>query len=167
MKKIFSLIIIGCLFFTLFIPTNVFAAVGGEQTEWQDIVLSDEEFEKILSNNPDNNIMPYTSGLIDSCSIAISKSGSKLIIAGKTSCESSVTKCGFTKVIVQRRSSSSASWSNYQTYNDLYKDARTYTLSKSLSVPSGYQYRVICTHYAKKNIFSTQKIDNTSNTIKF
>lgn len=167
MKKIFSLIIIGCLFFTLFIPTNVFAAVGGEQTEWQDIVLSDEEFEKILSNNPDNNIIPHTSGLIDSYSIAISKSGSKLIIAGKTSCENSVTKCGFTKVIVQRRSSSSASWSNYQTYNDLYKDARTYTLSKSLSVPSGYQYRVICTHYAKKNILSTQKIDNTSNTLTF
>lgn len=31
-----------------------FAAVGGEEAEWQDIVLSDEEFEEILSNNPDN-----------------------------------------------------------------------------------------------------------------
>lgn len=167
MKKIFSLIIVGCLIFTLFIPTNVFAAVGGEQTEWQDIVLSDEEFEKILSNNSDNNIMPFTSGLINSYSIGISKNGNDLIIAGKTNCTSNVTKCGFTKVIVQRRSSSSASWSNYQTYNDLYKDARTYALSKKLSVSSGYQYRVICTHYAKVNIFSTEKIDNTSNTIKF
>ena len=167
MKKIFTLIITTCLFLTLFIPTDAFAAVGVEQSEWQDIVLSDEEFEKILSNNPNNNIMPHTSGLIDSYSIAISKSGSNLIIAGKTSCVSSVTKCGFTKVIVQRRSSSSASWSNYQTYNDLYKEARSYTLSKSLSVPSGYQYRVICTHYAKKSSLSTQKIDNTSNTLTF
>ncbi len=167
MKKIFSLIVVGCLFFTLLIPTNAFASVGGEQAEWQDIVLSDEEFEKILSNNVNNKIMPYASGLINNYSIAISKSGSNLIIAGTTYGKSNVTKCGFTKVTVQRKSSSSTSWSNYQTYNDLYKDARSYTLSKTLSVPSGYEYRVICTHYAKVNIFSTQKIDNTSNTIKF
>lgn len=167
MKKIFSLIVVGCLFFTMFIPTNAFAAVGIEQAEWQDIVLSDEEFEEILSNNPNNKIMPLASGLIDSYSIAISRNGNNLIIVGKTQGSTDVTKCGFTKVTVQRRSSSSASWSNYQTYNDLYKDARTYTLSKSLSVPSGYQYRVICTHYAKVNIFSTEKKDNTSNTVKF
>ncbi|MCC8073936.1 MAG: hypothetical protein LIO62_07420 [Clostridiales bacterium] len=167
MKKIFSLIIIGCLVFTLFVPANVFAADIKEQSEWQDIVLSDEEFEKILSNNPNNNIITYASGLIDSYSIGISKSGSDLIIAGKTTCTSNVTKCGFTKVIVQRRSSSTASWSNYKTYSDLYKDARSYTLSKKLSVTSGYQYRVTCTHYAKKSLLSTEKIDNTSNIVTF
>lgn len=42
-----------------------FAAVGGEEAEWQDIVLSDEEFEEILSNNPDNQITPLSSDLID------------------------------------------------------------------------------------------------------
>lgn len=167
MKKTFSLIVVVCLFVTMFIPTNAFAAVGIEQAEWQDIVLSDEEFEEILSKNPNNIIAPYASGLINEYSIAISKSGSNLIIAGKTNGSSEVKQCGFTKVTVQRRSSSSTSWSNYQTYNDLYRDARTYTLSKTLSVPSKYEYRVICTHYAKVNIFSTQKIDNTSNTIKF
>lgn len=167
MKKIYRLIIVGCLIFTLFIPTNVLAAVTEKQTEWQDIVLSEEEFDEILSNNPNNNISVYKSGLIDSYSIGISKNGNNLIIAGKTNCTSNVTKCGFTKVIVQRRSSNRESWRNYQTYKDLYKSARTYALSKKLSVSSGYQYRVICTHYAKVNVFSTEKIDNTSNTIKF
>ena len=167
MQKIFNLLIVGCLIFTLFIPTNVFGAVGGEDTEWLDIVLSDEEFEKILSNNPNNNVMLYATGLINIYSIAIKKSGNNLIIAGKTQGSSDVIKCGFKEVKIQRRSNSSSSWSNYKTYTDLYNDSRTYTLSKSISVPAGYQYRVTCTHYAKKNIFSTQKIDNTSNTLTF
>ena len=40
-------------------------------------------------------------------------------------------------------------------------------ISKSLTVTSGYQYRVTCTHYAKKSLLSTQKINNTSNTVTF
>lgn len=95
-----------------------FAAVGGEEAEWQDIVLSDEEFEEILSNNPDNQITPLSSDLINRHSIAIQKNGNCLIIAGTTYGSSEVSKCGFTKVSIQRRSNSSASWSNYQTYPD-------------------------------------------------
>ena len=65
MKKIINLVITGCLIFALLIPQVAFAAVGGEEAEWQDIVLSDEEFEEILSNNPDNQIMPLSSDLIN------------------------------------------------------------------------------------------------------
>lgn len=144
-----------------------FAAVGGEEAEWQDIVLSDEEFEEILSNNPDNQIMPLSSDLINRHSIAIQKNGNSLIIAGTTYGSSEVSKCGFTKVSIQRRSNSSASWSNYQTYSDLYNNSHQYILSKSISVPSGYQYRVTCTQYAKKNLVSTQKINGTSNILTF
>lgn len=136
-----------------------FAAVGGEEAEWQDIVLSDEEFEEILSNNPDNQIMPLSSDLINRHSIAIQKNGNSLIIAGTT--------YGSSEVSIQRRSNSSASWSNYQTYSDLYNNSHQYILSKSISVPSGYQYRVTCTHYAKKNLVSTQKINGTSNILTF
>lgn len=136
-----------------------FAAVGGEEAEWQDIVLSDEEFEEILSNNPDNQITPLSSDLINRHSIAIQKNGNCLIIAGTT--------YGSSEVSIQRRSNSSASWSNYQTYSDLYNNSHQYILSKSISVPSGYQYRVTCTHYAKKNLVSTQKINGTSNILTF
>lgn len=108
-----------------------FAAVGGEEAEWQDIVLSDEEFEEILSNNPDNQIMPLSSDLINRHSIAIQKNGNSLIIAGATYGSSEVSKCGFTKVSIQRRSNSGASWSNYQTYSDLYNNSHQYILSKA------------------------------------
>lgn len=167
MKKIINLIITGCLIFALLIPQVAFAAVGGEEAEWQDIVLSDEKFEEILSNNPDNQIMPLSSDLINRHSIAIQKNGNSLIIAGATYGSSEVSKCGFTKVSIQRRSNSGASWSNYQTYSDLYNNSHQYILSKSISVPSGYQYRVTCTHYAKKNVVSTQKINATSNILTF
>ena len=126
-----------------------------------------EEFEEILSNNPDNQITPLSSDLINRHSIAIQKNGNCLIIAGTTYGSSEVSKCGFTKVSIQRRSNSSASWSNYQTYSDLYNNSHQYILSKSISVPSGYQYRVTCTHYAKKNLVSTQKINGTSNILTF
>ena len=111
-----------------------FAAVRGEEAEWQDIVLSDEEFEEILSNNPDNQITPLSSDLINRHSIAIQKNGNCLIIAGTTYGSSEVSKCGFTKVSIQRRSNSSASWSNYQTYSDLYNNSHQYILSKSIAV---------------------------------
>lgn len=167
MKKIIRLIITVCLMLTLLIPNVVFAAVGGEQTDWKDIYLSDEETKEILDLNPENQIITMASGLIREHKLSISKSGNSLIIVGRTSGANGVSKCGFTKITIQRRNNSSASWSNYKTYNDLYNNSAYYSLSKSLSVTSGYQYRVIGTHYAKKSIINTQKVNNTSNTLTF
>ena len=42
-----------------------------------------------------------------------------------------------------------------------------YNLSKSLTVDKGYQYRVTATHYAKKSLFSTQKVDSTTGYLTF
>jgi hypothetical protein len=106
-----------------------------------------------------------SSGLILSYGIAVSKSGSNLLIAGKTICDLDIIKCGFTVVTIKRRTSSSASWTTYKTYEDLYNSTSSYTLAKSIAVPTGYQYRVYCTHYAKKSLISTEKINNSSNII--
>lgn len=165
MKKIIRMVLVSCMILSLLIPNVAFAASGEIQEDWQDIILSEEEFEEVLSNNPSNEIQPLAAGLIDSYSIGIAKDGNTLIIAGKTSGSTDVKKCGFSEVIIQRRANSSSSWANYLTYKDLYIDARIYALTKRINMPSGYQYRVKCTHYAKKNIFSVEKIDNVSNTV--
>lgn len=165
MKKIVRLLILSCLIATCLIPNVAFAAVGTSQPEWQDVTLTDEEFDAILSLNPNNEITPYATGLITGKNIAVSKSGNTLIIVGKTQGSSDVTKCGFSEVTIQRRKNANSSWSDYQTYKDLYSESKSYQLAKRVTVSSGYQYRVTCTHYAKKNIFSTQKIDNTSNIV--
>lgn len=165
MKKFLKLMLISLLIFTFLIPYTAFAETEEAIPEWQDIELTEEEFNALLANNPDNALSTYTTGLIIRYAISLSKSGEYLIITGLTNGTGEVVKCGFTKVTLQRRKDSNSSWENYVSYSGLYNDTRTYNLSKTLAVPSGYQYRVTCTHYAKKSFFSTEKINNTSNTV--
>lgn len=166
MKKVLKLSIVSLLLFTFLVPYTAFAKADETNLEWQDIELSEEEFNAILENNPANDIAPYTSGLITLYRIAISKSGnSSLVIAGQTNCSTGVVKSGFTIVTIQQRKNSSSSWSNCETYKDIYSESRVCNLSKTVPVTSGYQYRVTCTHYAKKNFLSTEKINNISNIV--
>ena len=168
MKKAFLSVISVFMVIVTLVPT-AFAA-NEELPEWHDLVLTQEEFNAILANNTIHTVDEDTraTGLIAAYAIAISKSGTNTLnIAGKTTGTSQVVKAGFKEVVVQRRASSSASWTDYVTYEDIYVDMGSYTIAKSLTVPTGYQYRVTCIHYAKKNIFSVQKIDNVSNVIQF
>ncbi len=168
MKKILLSVITLVMVMVTMVPT-VFAQTE-QTTEWQDMVWTQDEFNAILSNNTIYTVDEDTraTGLIAAYAIAISKSGTNTLnIAGMTTGTGDVVKAGFTEVVVQRRASSSASWSDYVTYEDLYWDTGSYNLAKSLTVPTGYQYRVTCEHYAKKNFLSVQKIDNVSNVIQF
>lgn len=102
------------------------------------------------------------SGLILSYALSISKSGTSIVIKGKTSGSFDVVKCGFKNLTVERRKSSSSSWSDYYDYGDVYVNSTVSTVNTTLSVASGYQYRVTCKHYAKKSLLSTQTISNAS-----
>lgn len=149
----------------LFIFQANLVVFADNEPDWQDVILSQEQFDEILSQNPDNQLNPRTSGLILMYAISMSASGNTLLIAGKTICDPDVTKSGFTVVTLKRRESSLDSWSTYKTYEDLYNNSSSCFISKSITVPKGYQYRVYCTHYAKKNLFSREKIDNASNAL--
>lgn len=102
------------------------------------------------------------SGLILSYGISIEKSGTSIVIKGKTSCAADVVKCGFKNLTVERRKNSSSSWADYYDYGDVYSESTASTISTTLAVASGYQYRVTCKHYAKKSLLSTQTISNAS-----
>ena len=139
------------------VPTTVLASV-----ETDNAYFTKEEFESYEHIYADG-ITTHATNLIDSNNLGIAKKdATTLLISGYTYGSSEVKKCGFTKVVVQRKKSTESSWSNYQTYKDLYSDSTRYNLSKSLTVEKGYQYRVTATHYAKKSLFSTQKIDSTT-----
>ena len=168
MKKfllsVFSVIMV---MFTL-VPTAF--AENEQKPEWQDLILTQEEFNAILANNIIHTVDEETraNNLIHAYAIAISKSGTNTLnIAGVTTGTADVVKAGFKELVVQRRVNSSSAWTDYITYKDLYWDTGSYVLAKSITVPTGYQYRVTCIHYAKKNIFSVQKIDNVSNVLTF
>lgn len=164
MKKVFKSVFLICLSIIMMMPISAFGAEE-EIADWEDIILSQEEFDSIMSPYEKSNSYARTVGLIQVYGIALSKSGSNLIVAGKTFCLSEVVKCGFSEVKIQRRKNSSYSWSTYLTYSDMYSNSFSYTFSKKLTPATGYQYRVTCTHYAKKNILSTEKINNTSNIV--
>lgn len=106
-------------------------------------------------------------GLILSYSLSITKSGTTLKIAGSTGCNPDVVKCGFKNLTVERRLNSSCSWEDYYEYGNVYVDEASAALSTSLTVESGYQYRVTTKHYAKQNIILVQTISNESNIIQF
>lgn len=163
MRRVLKSISLILLALVMLVPTTAFAAEE-EAPEWQDITMSDEELDEFLAPYMVDNTMSRASGLIAYYGIAIQKSGTSLKIAGKTACVSGVTKCGFTEVIVQRRARSTDSWSQYTKYTDLYSNSGGYVLTKTITPPSGYQYRISCTHYAKK-ILSTEKIPNISNIV--
>lgn len=139
--------------------------IGGEDVNdgWEELDLTDEEIDEILALNTQNNIQPMATGLIVSYNIAVAHDGSTLKIVAKTIGSYEVVKAGFTKIVVQRRLGAAYSWSNYSTTNDIYRDSNSYTYAVGKTVATGYQYRATCVHYAKKNILSVQKINNTSN----
>lgn len=162
MKKFLSVFLTILMAICCLTPSYAFAASNSEF----DSEFTQQEFES-LEHTYAVSIQTYSSGLIVDKNLGIAKSNNNLLITGFTSGNSSVVKCGFTKVIVQRRASSSASWSNYKTFDDLYSESNYYKLSKSLPVDKGYQYRVTATHYAKKSLLSTQKIDATTGYLSF
>lgn len=160
MKKYLSIIL------SIFIAACCFVPCTSLAADNDDVIISETEFEE-LEHTYAEYIETRATGLIVSKKLGIAKSGGSLVISGYTTGTSSVIKCGFTKVVIQQRKSSSDSWRTYKSYSDLYSDSNTYTLGKTISVTSGYQYRVTATHYAKQSLLSTQKIEATTPYLQF
>ena len=162
-KKLFitMIVLIQCFSFSAF-ATN-------EKVELQDCDITLEEFESLEHYYAEyDNDLSRATGLITAKSLAIAKSGSNLIITGKTvGDENNVTKCGFEKLTVERRANSSSSWSEYSSYSNLYESDSSYTLSKSVEVDAGYQYRVVGEHRAYDGWFVYESVEATTTYIQF
>lgn len=155
MKKIFSIFL--CL--VILISTLVFDVIASDKEEIEPILLSFSLTEEAKMSYYSNE---RASGLITTYGLSLEKTGTVLKIYGLTQGSPVVEKCGFKNLVIQRRASSSDSWKDYYDYGDVYVDGYAANLSTTLSVVSGYQYRISCKHYAKKNIFSVETIANTS-----
>lgn len=161
MKKYITLLFTFIILITSLIPFNAFAADSTEDEAY----FTREEFEALEHTYSENVI--NTTGLITKNKIGIAKDGNKILISGYTQGTDEVQKVGFTEVVIQRKKASESKWSDYITYKSLYSDSNYYSLSKSVAVEGGYQYRVTAIHYAKKSLLSTQKIDATTGYLTF
>lgn len=156
MKRLVSLLLCAILLFT----SLVFSANA----------LNEEVVGDCLSTLPPLEGVSETAesrvtGLIYIYALEISVTGSSIKILAETYCDDSVVKSGFKNLIVQRKKVTDSSWSDYHDYGNLYSESYSASINTTLAVESGYQYRVSCKHYAKKNILLTQSISNTSNVV--
>lgn len=166
MKKFFKTALIVALCLITVLPINSFAA-DSEKVQWYGIDLSENEIQRILDLNPQNNTATRASDLILLYNVGIDKDGTNLNLVAKLMCDVDVVKCGFKKILIQRRTNANVAWSTCFTFEDLYDDCPSYTIARRIAVSGGYQYRAVCTFYAKKNILSTQKIELASNIVTY
>lgn len=166
MKKFFKTALIVALCMITAFPFNSFA-IDGEKVQWYDIDLTENEIQRILDLNPQNNASTRASDLILFFNVGIDKDGTNLNLVAKITCDLDVVKCGFKKILIQRRTNANVAWSTCFTFEDLYDDDSDYTIARQIAVSGGYQYRAVCTFYAKKNILSTQKIELASNIVTY
>ena len=164
-RKVISVFLSVIAMITCILPTSAFA-VDDDISVYEDSYTV-EESEMIAYAEYEENSKVRATGLITGKNLYIKKSGTTLSVNGFTEGSDNVEKCGFKKVVIERRKNSSSSWSEYKVYEDLYSSNSKYILNKSLTVPSGYQYRVTAVHYAKKSLLSTQKIEATTGYLSF
>lgn len=121
--------------------------------------------DRLICEDTDSSNSSRATGLIMVYSLNLSATGNTLKIYAETYCAAEVVKSGFKDLVVQRRKAGSTSWSDYYDYGDLYNDTYSASIVTTLVVPSGYQYRLSCKHYAKKSLLVTQSVSNTSNVV--
>lgn len=166
MKKLLKTVLVVLLCITSAFSFNSFAA-DGDKVQWYDVDLTEGEMQEILDLNSQNNISTRATDLILAYNVGINREGSTLYLVAKMVCDTDVVKCGFKKIVIQRRASTSSSWTTYVTYEDLYNENCAHAISRAISIPFDYQYRAVCTFYAKKNILVTQKIELNSNIVTY
>lgn len=177
LKKVICGLLAAVMMSAVMCPLTAFAAEkDAPATEAEPIVTSTaitrEEFEQLEyvegENNFEQNPMLRASGLINERKLDMARSSSNIIIVyATTGCIPEVSKCGFTEIIVQRRISSNQAWSNYITLEDKYTNSCHFETTYNMGITPGYQYRVTGVHYAYRNLFSTQKIDNSTPYMQF
>ena len=161
MKKTMSFLLCAVLMFSFF---NI-NADASDNTDFIPYVI-DFVVTTDINTAETNETSSRASGLIGSYGLTLTtKANSTLYLEGLTNCSPEVVKCGFKDLTVQRRKTTSDAWKDYYEYGNVYAEATAAGLSTTLAVESGYQYRIYCKHYAKKNIFSVETISNTSNIV--
>ena len=157
MKRIIAFFLSLVLFFSIF-TLNINAVDYTSKPIVVDFVIT-KGYEQITNKDT------RATGLIGSYGLSLSKTGTTLYLRGQTYGSPDVVTCGFKNLTVERRKTSDDSWKDYYEFGNVYVDAVAANLETTLVVESGYQYRISCKHYAKKNILSVQTIANTSNIV--
>lgn len=157
-KKLLSAVLVAALLICALFCTPAFAAEASNNEVPAVLMLDDgvvcEEAEA------------RASGLIQKKKFTLTKVATNtLMLDGYTIGSDEVVRTEIRDIVVQRRTSSSASWSEYFTIDDVVSESNECKYNVMFSCQLGYQYRVTAVHYAKKSWLSTQKISAVTETV--
>lgn len=133
------------------IPAAAEEAVNEAPPVVTDIVVTDEmltQGETVTGLYDSTGIQTRAANLITENAIKLTKSGDNLLVSGYTNGIDGVDKCGYSYVTLQMLVN--GTWQDYVKWTDLYSSSNKYAFGKSVAVPHGYTYRVICNHHAEK-----------------
>ncbi len=90
-----------------------------------------------------------------------------LVIRASIQGQQEVKKCGFKKIMIQRRPKEQENWTTYKVYNHLYTNGNECIFQKKQEVETGYQYRVVATYYTKRNLFVSSQENEVTGALSF
>ncbi len=90
-----------------------------------------------------------------------------LVIRASIQGRQEVEQCGFKKIMIQQRPKGQENWTTYKVYRPLYTDGNECTVQKKQEVEAGYQYRVVATYYAKRNLFVSSQENEVTGPLSF
>ena len=143
-SKILSLIMVMFMVCTLFISTqkNVQAA---DVPEWADgSYLTNDDSSEVTVGSKSRGIY------LKSGSSSITRAGTGKIAAGGNTVGQKVVSKITVDVKVERYVN--GKWGYYTSWIETNYNSAYVSTSKTLSVPTGYYYRVCCTHYANSDV---------------
>lgn len=90
-----------------------------------------------------------------------------LVIRAYVQGRQEVEKCGFKKIMIQRRPKGQENWATYKVFRPLYTDGNECVFQKKQEVEEGYQYRVVATYYTKRNLFVSSQENEVTGALSF
>lgn len=143
MKKTLSILLTLCMFCGLMIGVSNRVLAAEEPGYVDGSYLTDEESSEVT-------VCPLTRGIyLKSGSSSIVKQGTGKIAAGGNTVGQTVVSKISVGVRVERLVN--GSWQSYTSWSATKYDAALVSTSKVLTVPTGYYYRVYCTHNANSD----------------
>ena len=136
MKRFLKIALVVVLCIASLFPMKSFA-IDGEKVQWYNIDFPESEIQRILGLNPQDEASTRASDLIVSYNVGIAKDGSTIKLVAKMVCDGDVVKCGFKKILIQKRATTSSSWSTCLTLEDLYYNGYAHSIGRIISVPYG------------------------------
>lgn len=147
MKRRYLSLVCVIAFMVSVFGANVRASEAGQMIDGSYLTLEDESTGEAVLITRGEDLQSGTS--------KVSKAAAGVINAGgTTTADHTVAEIGVA-VIVERCKSGATSWSYYKSWEATKYNTSYVSSSKRLAVPSGYYYRVRCTHWANSDASSS------------